>query len=280
MKSSIKTSRNSNKINSSFFHNNLIMKIAGTILSAVLVYLVVLSYFYITTPANVRSPKYEHLHFRAQVLVNGKAEDFSQEKYQDLLPNACSGKVADSPIHFHDHINQIVHIHWRDITGGQVLKNYGWNFVGGTNSSLGRRFDQKFLLPSEVKVHGKLLPELGGSENFFIYTGDENGYTKKNWDDFLNQDLPTFFGAKSNVDYPQSFLDSLLFKKVSAHEGDNQEVKPATSANVTKTNEELTRINNLLGNVVIFAQSSEPTDQQIKDRFSNLVPLQDSTCGG
>jgi hypothetical protein len=32
--------------------------------------------------------------------------------------------------------------------------------------------------------------------------------------------------------------------------------------------------------VVIFAQNDEPTDEQIRERFNNLVPLHDSTCGG
>jgi hypothetical protein len=42
----------------------------------------------------------------------------------------------------------------------------------------------------------------------------------------------------------------------------------------------LTRINNLIGNVVIFAQDTKPNDQQVKARFNQLVPLSDSTCGG
>ena len=43
--------------------------------------------------------------------------------------------------------------------------------------------------------------------------------------------------------------------------------------------EQLTRINNLVGNVVIFVQSDKPTDRQIKDRFNDLEPLTDSSCG-
>ena len=44
--------------------------------------------------------------------------------------------------------------------------------------------------------------------------------------------------------------------------------------------EKLTRINNMIGNVVIFVQKDKPTDQQIKERFNDLEPLSDSTCGG
>ena len=46
-----------------------------------------------------------------------------------------------------------------------------------------------------------------------------------------------------------------------------------------KSEEELTRINNLVGNVAIFVQEKEPTKEEIQARFDNLVPLHESTCG-
>lgn len=47
-----------------------------------------------------------------------------------------------------------------------------------------------------------------------------------------------------------------------------------------KTETELKKINNLLGNIVIFVQQNEPTTDQIKLRFDSLEPLGDSVCGG
>jgi len=39
-------------------------------------------YVYAASPAVVRDPKLEHYHFRMQILVNGKAENFSTKAYQ------------------------------------------------------------------------------------------------------------------------------------------------------------------------------------------------------
>jgi len=47
-----------------------------------------------------------------------------------------------------------------------------------------------------------------------------------------------------------------------------------------KSEEELKKINNLLGNVVIFVQPNEPTSEQVKAKFDKLIPLGDSVCGG
>lgn len=72
-------------------------------------------------------------------------------------------------------------------------------------------------------------------------------------------------------------LHRLFLPKAYAHggtiDGDDDEGS-------TKTEEELTRINNLVGNVVIFVQQNQPTKEQIQERFNNLVPLHESTCGG
>ena len=57
-----------------------------------------------------------------------------------------------------------------------------------------------------------------------------------------------------------------LFPKASAHGGVIDE-HPSE-----KSEEELTRINNLVGNVAIFVQEKEPTKEEIQAHFDNLVP--------
>jgi hypothetical protein len=49
---------------------------------------------------------------------------------------------------------------------------------------------------------------------------------------------------------------------------------------VTHTQEELKRLNNVIGNVVIFVQKDKPTDQQIKAKFDHLIPVSESACAG
>lgn len=234
-------------------------------------------YLYVSTPGHIRKPTFQHYHFRTQIIVDGKAVDFSDEAYQKetTASTTCSAAVGGVPIDFHDKMDQLTHVHWNGMTGGEFLKDYGWNFLGGNDDLLGRRYDDG-LMPSPVKIYGKLLPQASKNATYYVYVGDKDNYQQKNWNDFLKQDLETFFGKKSNIGHTEdvSFnpLD-WLSPKAYAH-GEVMDEHPSS-----KSEEELTRINNVIGNVVIFAQEKEPTKEQIKARFDNLVPLHDSTCG-
>src|SRR5688500_6219982 len=100
------------------------------------------AFVYTTTPANIRSPKSTHYHFRLQLLVDGQAVKFDEHPYQTPYdPNSCSAEITESPIHFHDNKDQFVHIHWKGVTGGQLFKHYGWNFIGGLPGTLGYKLE-------------------------------------------------------------------------------------------------------------------------------------------
>jgi hypothetical protein len=236
-------------------------------------------FVYLMSPAAIRQPQMEHYHFRMQLVVNGKDIDFSKEPFQ--MPYAkgqCSGELSAEPIHFHDNKNQFVHIHWKEMTGGLVLKNYGWNMVGGLDAALGYRFDNLPKL-AKVPIHGASLPAPPEGARFWVYTGDEKGYKARSFDDFTHKSLEDFFGKRSNFMTYESASKGLLawfFPKAAAHDG--HEHTNATSVEIEA--ERLTRINNLIGNVVIFVQKDEPSADQIKARFARLEPLSDSTCGG
>lgn len=260
------------------FNKKTIAYIVGTVAAVALIVGGVYGYLYASTPEHIRKPSYQHYHFRTQMLVDGKAVDFSRDEFQVATgaSTTCSAEVGGVPIDFHDKMDQMTHVHWNGMTGGEFLKYFGWNFIGGSDELLGRRYDAG-LMPLSVKIYGKLLPSISEKSNFYIYVGDKNDYQQKNWNDFLNQDLETFFGRKSNIGHNQevSTINVLdwLFPKASAHGGEIDE-HPSS-----KSEEELTRINNLVGNVVVFAQEKEPSKEQIKARFDNLVPLHESTCG-
>lgn len=275
-------------------------KIALLILVAALIPPVLYAgYIYAASPEVIRSPKMEHYHFRMQILVNGKAEDFDTKAYQTgYAKDQCNANLPEQPIHFHDNKDQFTHIHWEGMTGGMVMKYYGWNYIGGVGGSLGYKLDDLSDI-QEVTTHGNYLPTVPGDAKFYVYTGDETTYKERRFDDWKNQDLEQFFdktsnfpGHKINKGEEVSFLDA-LFPTASAHgtpddaDGDDGAdlnpgaVRPPSASAVPESEEQkLTRINNLIGNVVIFVQKDAPTDQQIKDRFNKLEPLTDSTCGG
>lgn len=235
------------------------------------------AYAIATSPAAIRKPAYEHYHFRMQVVVDGKVENLADKKYQSpTYQGACTADLASEPIHLHDNKDQMVHIHWNGISGGLVLKNYGWNYIGGQDKMLGYRTDHKPDL-RPVPIYGKVLPNVPKDARFYVYTGDETGYKERSFNDFRDKDLEEFFGKRSNLpgnevgEQQGSWLDK-LFPKAHAH-GTAEE-------HASEGDQQLTELNNLIGNVVIFVQKDKPTDAQIKERFNHLEPLSDSVCGG
>lgn len=240
------------------------------------------SYLFLASPSVVRSPKLEHYHFRMQILVNGNAENFAEDKYQqDYAKDQCNANLPEQPIHFHDQKDQFTHIHWEGMTGGMVMKYYGWNYIGGIKGALGYKLDSIQDI-QKVNIHGNFLPAVPDDAQFYVYTGDESSYTERSFSDWKSQDLEQFFGNTSNFPaHEQNKQTSLLdrvFPQALAHGGveDGSDGEPGEESE----EEKLTRINNMVGNVVIFVQKDKPTDQQVKERLNDLEPLSESTCGG
>ena len=232
---------------------------------------------YYTTPAHIRNPGFEHFHFRTQMIIEGESLDFGEDKYQqEYNGDSCGTEISTEPFHFHDYEDQMTHIHWDGMTGGEFLKFYGWNFIGGPDDSLGRWYEgNMFSSYQDVEIHGSVLPNLADDAKLFIYIGDENGYEEKDPEAFISQDLETFFGVSSNLNQDTSWME-WFFPVAYAHGGADDEHHEEFELTV----DQLTRINNLVGNLVIFAQHEEPTPQQVQERFNNLQPLKDSACGG
>ena len=260
------------------FNKKVFAYVLGAVAAVTLLAGGVYGYVYASTPEHLRKPTYQHYHYRTQILVNGNAVDFSKDEFQvpSGTSTTCSAEVGSIPIDFHDKMDQLTHVHWNGVTGGEFLKYFGWNYIGGDDDLLGRQYDVG-IMPSSVQVYGKVLPAVPDKANLYVYVGDKNDYQQKDWNDFLKQDLETFFDKKSNIGHSEEVSSAnvldWLFPKASAHGGVIDE-HPSE-----KSEEELTRINNLVGNVAIFVQEKEPTKEEIQARFDNLVPLHESTCG-
>lgn len=251
------------------------LPLVGLLLGAVVVlYALFAGYAYLSSPAAIRNPKFQHYHFRTQVIVNGKPVDFAEQKYQmDVTKDICNAELTKQPFHFHDNKDQMAHIHWDGVTGGMLLKYYGWDMIGGVHNTLGYRFDNLPKVTS-VPVHGNVLPEPPKNTNYYVFIGDEHGYKEKNFDDFLHQDLEQFFGKKSNLPENTTTWLGKLFPKAAAHGTEDH------GDSVILDQAKLEKVNNLLGNVVIFAQEDKPSPKDVKARFDKLEPLSASSCAG
>lgn len=238
-------------------------------------------YLYAVSPISIRQPLYEHYHYRMSLSINGKEESFGADKYQEgYAKDNCNAALTQHPIHFHDKRNHFVHIHWEGMTGGQVLKYYGWNFIGGNKQTLGHRFDADARLQS-VPIHGNVLPAIPNDANFYVYSGSATDYKLRSFDDFTGQDLEQFFGKASNS--PAHELNKqkrsiLQIPRASAQAASDHQGHSDDTGGLSGV--DLQRLNNLIGDVVIFVQASEPNRQQITERFNGLEPLGASSCAG
>jgi hypothetical protein len=249
---------------------------------------------------NISYPAKDHAHFRIQYVYHGKMENFADTKYQTPYDKGqCDASLSKEPIHLHDNKSQIVHLHWARITGGEVLKNYGLNLIGGQDDKLGYQLYEltKFKI-TPIPIFGKVLPQPESADKLWVYSGEKDNFKFRTIEEFKNQDMEKFFGATSQerLDQEKYGEKISLFNpvKVLAH-GESSEHAKELAVNSTaqngetgsplqnnqnKTEEELKQINNLLGNVVIFVQATEPTQDQVKGQFNVLEPLSPSTCGG
>lgn len=230
--------------------------VLGAVLAVIAVIGLWYAYAYLISPMAIRHPQWGHVHLRLQVITDGQPANFSEDKFQTPeSKDICTAALTKEPVHFHDNLDQFVHLHWANLTGGILLKDYGWNFIGGPDGTLGYRFDQ---LPRLVRVpvHGLVLPKPARDDHYYVYTGDQSGYKQRSWHDFLTENVDDFMAGKS------------------ASSG----LIPAALADSDQ--EQAARLNHVLGSVVIFAQKNPPTDQQIKDRFNHLIPIPTSQCAG
>lgn len=240
--------------------------VVGVVLAVIVLGGAWYAYAFAISPEAVRHPKSTHFHFRMQVINGGTAVNFAEDKFQtEFNKDICTAVITKEPFHFHDHLDQFVHVHWAGMTGGLLLKYYGWNLIGGTDGTLGYEFAGA-TVPKRLPVHGQALPAPPRDAKYYIYEGNADGYREKSWSDFLHQDLRTFFGGQSGR-AEHRWYDAIV-PVASAHgDGDSDEAR-------------LSELNDVLGSVVIFAQKDKPSDAQIKDRFNHLVPLPQSSCGG
>jgi hypothetical protein len=230
---------------------------------------ILISIFIYFNPLHIIQPSVAHHHIRLQIINEGNTINFADEKFQEpYKKDQCSGELSEKPIHVHDNKDQIVHIHWSGITGGELLKFYGLNEIGGFDDNLGYTLAGDGFIKT-VPIQGKLINNSTNNSKIWIYTGDTNQFKKQDTKLFLKKDLEKFLGKKSKLTIQReniSFLGILGF----ADSGDNKQI----------SDKELENIQDLIGNIVVFIQYDEPNSTEIQEKFKNLVELDKSVCGG
>jgi hypothetical protein len=229
---------------------------------------------------NISYPTKDHSHFRIKYIFNGQEENFGGPRYQtDYTKDVCGGTLTEAPLHFHDNKTDYQHEHWGKMTGGQMLKFYGLNYIGGLDNYMGFKIDQ---LPkiTPVPIHSNSLPKPRISDKFWIYSGvekiDNSGIweTKiRTFDEFINQDFETFFGKESQVrkdieKYGVSYMDFFSNISVQAHSGVEHKTLDEEQKHILELGEKAQT--EKLNNQVITSSSS--ADQQSSSK-SKIDPI-------
>lgn len=230
---------------------------------------------------NIQEPQLAHHHLRMQMIVDGEFQHFNTGEYQqDYAKDGCSGDITESPIHFHDNDGQMLHIHWADITGGQVLKYYGLNYIKGDDDKLGVRKDEDGN-KVDVPIRGNLLPEPNKDSKVWVYISDdsnEDGYVKYDTNKFLKTDFEEIYGIESTA-----YAHSVDIHDENMNDDTSMEGEDDTSPYSEEpefTQDQLSQLNNVLGDLVIFIQNEEPSNDKITNRFNDFEQLGKSICGG
>jgi len=258
---------------------NVFTLLIGCMAGILIFILFILGVVYLSTPSHLRNPEFAHHHFRIQMWVEGEYIDFGQDRFQEGYDDtSCGAGLTETPIHFHDNKDQLVHIHWDRIRGGEVLKYYGMNRIGGPDGYLGFRFDTGLF--DRIPIFDNVLPE--SNQPMYVYQILEDGtVVERSYKDFLDQDLETFFGRKSSLTIQREEVQSnesfnFLAIKANAH----NDVSTTSEEDKEYTEQELREINNLLGDVLIYIQNEKPSPEKVEQDAQNFVELGVSSCGG
>jgi hypothetical protein len=246
--------------------------------------------FYGITPAYIRNPESVNYSFRMQYLVEGEEKGWF-ESLDTTDQDPCLSGLAELPIFIDDSNRQLVQVYWRGITGGDVLKYYGLNLSEGMDSLMGYQFLEGQVLPKRINIQGQFLPPLETNQQLYIYTVNQEGYQKVKNAEFLDQDLQIFFekygyqdrnapslgneiGSISTANLVEIDIDDGGVSDVSLVSQDSQNI--LINDDVEGDNED----SRLLGDVIIFVQSKEPTETDLEDRLDKFIDLENSTCKG
>lgn len=227
--------------------------------------------FSFASPLAVTFPRGTEYALRFQMVVEGQLVDFSQPAYQTELDERICSELSQRPVAFHGGQNQWLHVYWQDLSGGTILRNYGYKNFPPFENYLGVRADN-FPQFEPVAIHGNALPETDPSSQLYVYTGDQFGYTRRDESLFLEQPLEEFLREV----IPGTPMNSLGIEG----RAQTEEAEPAAGPTLERNLETSKRGRplDILGNVVVFVQAREPSEQQIIERFLTLTANQPVTC--
>jgi hypothetical protein len=236
-------------------------------LSLVITTIVLFSFTTFISRPHFNSPQFTNYHLRLQLIYSGELTPFAKQTIQEINEfKVCDLSLLTKPVYQNTFNSQLFRVNWEGITGGEILKYYGLNLVGGPNDILGYRL-KGFSIPQAIQTKNKINTKPAKQQKTFVYQNRQDGYAKIDPLDFLYKDIELVL-KKSNIrlQREESQPAGVLGVKAFA-----QDEKPIVQQQEFES--KLSLDYDLIGNVVVFVADLEPTEDVIIDRFNNFIPL-------
>ena len=249
------------------------MKLIYKLLLTILVLVIIsTSTLFLITPKHLKNPSLDHQHLRLKLLVNGKRIDFGSQEYQkEFDKSICDNKLSSEPFHFHDNLDQYLHLHWKGLTGGDMLTYLNINNKLRANlRTLAFRFDYFPQLQRIRTLEPKLDIEKGSSIQIYFRGYQQEQISKINIDMFKSTAI-TDLNKKVYSAYNKNEANNT--NVAYAHEGEDDSDNQAVDS-------EKQKIESLLGDFVIVINKEEIKDNELKQLFTDWIDIPESVCGG
>lgn len=114
-----------------------------------------------------------HIHAGFQVYVDGVQQDFSDFQYMSFAPCSTGEQKKLTPeerqiekAHLHDSVGDVVHVHRKGATWGDLLKNIGFNY-DASKELVGYTSDQVIpnILSQPINNHESVIIVIGDQSN-------------------------------------------------------------------------------------------------------------------
>jgi hypothetical protein len=228
--------------------------------------------FNYTSPKHITYPKNELLLARIDIYVDGESVNLNSTQ-TDFTQNACDAKDLKShPISFYSGYKNLAFINWGNTTGRTVLKNYGFQNQGPFRGFLGVRLD-KFPQINPVPIESDIIKEPNIPYNIYVYTGNSTAFIKRNSDDFLAHNLKDFLfnNLQSNSTFNLNTFaqDSSSSKPIILNNSLSEEII---------VEDELKIDSKFGGNMLVFVQNSQPTNELVSAKFLDFSDSIQNPC--
>ena len=236
----------------------------------VLLGFIFLSYTVVSRPHLIK-PVATFFKLKTRIYYQKTPLELTQNDIADQSNSNCGLAVTEKPFYLDKDKKNVVQVRWEGMTGGELLKYYGFNYLSGLNDLIGVQYRGPF----DIKpVRPLAVSKLTSSDLLYIYSGSDKDFKLLNSQNFLYQDLENTIKksrlrTKREKESSKLILDTI---SVSGEESSGLTLEPQL------TEGQLNDINNIVGSLAIFIQRDTPSNTDVINSFNSMERLSSESC--